>query len=56
MLLKILQYSQENTCIGVSLLIKLQALGEIFKAKIFGEHLQTTLLILSKRNSCEVVL
>ena len=40
--LEMLQNSQENTCAGVSFLIKLQTSGEIFKNTFFTEHLVTT--------------
>ena len=48
--LKISQYSQENTCVGISFLIKIQAFRapallketrEIFKNTYFEEHLRT---------------
>ena len=52
--LKISQNSQENTCAGVSLLIKLQTLAQVFssefciflKAFFFSEHLWTTASVL----------
>ena len=40
--LKLSQYSQENACVGVSFLIKMQAYRpacEIFKNSYFEEHL-----------------
>ena len=53
--LKILQYSQKNTCVGVSLLIKMQAFSPVIllKKQAFSVNIAKFLRIPVLKNMCE---
>ena len=53
--LKILQYSQKNTCVGVSLLMKMQAFSPVIllKKQAFSVNIAKFLRIPVLKNMCE---
>ena len=58
MFLKILQYSQKNTCVGVSLLMKMQAFSPVILLKktpkqAFSVNIAKFLRIHVLKNMCE---